>query len=75
MENEKLWSPAFLGYGGSNSIFYMTQYMTQYMMITTLPIIITSDLKGSAIEEGMAMTYFQIGTIYVDQLRDGSSMV
>ena len=71
MENEKLWSPAFLGYGGSNSIFYMTQYM----MITTLPIIITSDLKGSAIEVGMAMTYFQIGTIYVDRLRDGSSMV
>lgn len=71
MENEKLWSSAFLGYGGSNSIFYMTQYM----MITTLPIIITSDLKGSAIEEGMAMTYFQIGTIYVDRLRDGSSMV
>ena len=71
MKNEKLWSPAFLGYGGSNSIFYMTQYM----MITTLPIIITSDLKGSAIEEGMAMTYFQIGTIYVDRLRDGSSMV
>lgn len=71
MENEKLWSPAFLGYGGSNSIFYMTQYM----MITTLLIIITSDLKGSAIEEGMAMTYFQIGTIYVDRLRDGSSMV
>ena len=71
MENEKLWSPAFLGYGGSNSIFYMTQYM----MITTLSIIITSDLKGSAIEAGMAMTYFQIGTIYVDRLRDGSSMV
>ncbi len=71
MENEKLWSPAFLGYGGSNSIFYMTQYM----MLTTLPIIITSDLKGSAIEAGMAMTYFQIGTIYVDRLRDGSSMV
>lgn len=71
MENEKLWSLAFLGYGGSNSIFYMTQYM----MITTLPIIITSDLKGSAIEAGMAMTYFQIGTIYVDRLRDGSSMV
>ena len=71
MVNEKLWSPAFLGYGGSNSIFYMTQYM----MITTLPIIITSDLKGSAIEAGMAMTYFQIGTIYVDRLRDGSSMV
>ena len=71
MENEKLWSPAFLGYGGSNSIFYMTQYM----MITTLPIIITSDLKGSAIEAGMAMAYFQIGTIYVDRLRDGSSMV
>ncbi len=71
MENEKLWSPAFLGYGGSNSIFYMTQYM----MITTLLIIITSDLKGSAIEAGMAMTYFQIGTIYVDRLRDGSSMV
>lgn len=71
MENEKLWSPAFLGYGGSNSIFYMTQYM----IITTLLIIITSDLKGSAIEAGMAMTYFQIGTIYVDRLRDGSSMV
>ncbi len=71
MENEKLWSPAFLGYGESNRIFYMTQYM----MITTLPIIITSDLKGSAIEAGMAMTYFQIGTIYVDRLRDGSSMV
>lgn len=59
MTKEKLWTPEFLGFGISSSLFYMTQYV----LITTLPIVIIDSYGGSTFEAGMAMTYFQIGTI------------
>lgn len=59
MRQEKLWSPEFLGFGLSNSMFFISQYV----LVAVLPIVVTSDFKGSAIDAGMAMTYFQIGTL------------
>ena len=59
MNTDRLWSPAFINYGVSSGIFYMTQYV----LVAALPIILTSELGGSALDAGLAMTYFQIGTI------------
>ena len=59
METKRLWTPAFINYGISSGIFYMTQYV----LVAALPIVLTSDLEGSAVDAGLAMTYFQIGTI------------
>lgn len=63
METGKLWNLSFLGLGTSNSLFYMTQYM----LIATLPIVILT-WGGSAIEAGLAMTWFQVGTIVMRPL-------
>ena len=59
MNTDRLWSPAFINYGVSSGIFYMTQYV----LVAALPIILTAELGGSALDAGLAMTYFQIGTI------------
>ena len=59
MDSNRLWSPAFINYGISSGIIYMTQYV----LVAALPIVITSDLSGSDLDAGLAMTYFQIGTI------------
>ena len=59
MDSNRLWSPAFINYGISNGIIYMTQYV----LVAALPIVITSELSGSDLDAGLAMTYFQIGTI------------
>ena len=59
MSSERLWSPAFINYGVSSGIFYMTQYV----LVAALPIILTAELGGTALDAGLAMTYFQIGTI------------
>lgn len=59
MKQEKLWSFDFINYGMSSSVYYMTQYI----LVTALPIIIISELNGTAIDAGLAMTYFQVGTI------------
>lgn len=71
MSSERLWSPAFINYGVSSGIFYMTQYV----LVAALPIILTSELGGSALDAGLAMTYFQIGTIlcrpFAGRLIDG----
>ena len=37
--------------------------MTHYVLVAALPIVITSELSGSDLDVGLAMTYFQIGTI------------
>lgn len=63
METNRLWNLSFLGLGTSNSLFYMTQYM----LIATLPIVILM-WGGSAIEAGLAMTWFQVGTIIMRPL-------
>lgn len=59
MGSNRLWSPAFINYGISSGILYMTQYV----LVAALPIVITSELSGSDLDAGLAMTYFQIGTI------------
>ena len=59
MDSNRLWSPAFTNYGISSGILYMTQYV----LVAALPIVITSELSGSDLDAGLAMTYFQIGTI------------
>lgn len=49
--------------------------MTQYVLVAVLPIVITSELAGSDLDAGLAMTYFQIGTIlcriFAGRLIDG----
>lgn len=71
MNSDRLWSPAFINYGVSSGIFYMTQYV----LVAALPIILTAELGGSALDAGLAMTYFQIGTIlcrpFAGRLIDG----
>ena len=71
MDSNRLWSPAFTNYGISSGILYMTQYV----LVAALPIVITSELGGSDLEAGLAMTYFQIGTIlcriFAGRLIDG----
>lgn len=47
MDQERLWNLSFLGLGTSNALFYMTQYM----LIATLPIVILM-WGGNAIEPG-----------------------
>lgn len=71
MDLNRLWSPAFINYGISSGILYMTQYV----LVAALPIVITSELSGSDLDAGLAMTYFQIGTIvcrlFAGRLIDG----
>ena len=53
----------------------MAFYITQYVLVAALPIVITSELSGSDLDAGLAMTYFQIGTIvcrlFTGRLIDG----
>ena len=71
MDSNRLWSPAFINYGISSGILYMTQYV----LVAALPIVIASELSGSDLDAGLAMTYFQIGTIvcrlFAGRLIDG----
>ena len=71
MDSNRLWSPAFTNYGISSGILYMTQYV----LVAALPIVITSELSGSDLDADLAMTYFQIGTIlcriFAGRLIDG----
>lgn len=59
MQREKLWTPEFLGMGGSNLFLFMSQYI----MVAALPIFIMDTLGGGDMEAGMAMTAFQIGAV------------
>ena len=54
-----LWTRAFLGLSLSNFLIYVTQYA----MIAALPIIIMTAYGGGDVEAGLAMTFFQIGTV------------
>ena len=59
MQREKLWTPEFLGMGGSNLFLFMSQYI----MVASLPIFIMETLGGGDMEAGLAMTAFQIGAV------------
>lgn len=71
MNPNRLWSPAFINYGVSSGIFFMAHYV----LVAALPIILTAELGGTALDAGLAMTYFQIGTIlcrpFTGRLIDG----
>ena len=55
----RLWTPEFLSMSGSNFLLFISQYI----MIAALPIYIMDSLGGGELEAGMAMTFFQIGTV------------
>ena len=59
MHTEKLWTLEFLGMSLSNFLIYITQYA----MIAALPIVIMTEYDGGDVEAGLAMTFFQIGTV------------
>lgn len=59
MERERLWTPEFLGMGGSNLFLFMSQYI----MVAALPIFIMDSLGGGDMEAGLAMSCFQIGAV------------
>ena len=62
MNNTKgkaLWTAEFLGMSLSNFLIYITQYA----MIAALPIVIMTEYGGDDVEAGLAMTFFQIGTV------------
>lgn len=58
LHKEKLWTAPFLSIGSINFI----QFLTQYVMVTTLPLFIMDRFHGTEFEAGLAMTFFQIGT-------------
>lgn len=59
MAQAKIWTREFLGMGMTN-FFY---FMSQYILIASLPVFIMDDLGKGQWEAGMAMTCFQIGTV------------
>lgn len=58
-KGEALWTTEFLGMSLSNFLIYITQYA----MIAGLPIIIMTEYGCGDVEAGLAMTFFQIGTV------------
>ena len=56
---EKLWTREFIGISLSNTLIYIAQYA----MIAALPIVIMTEYGGGDVEAGLAMTFFQIGTV------------
>ena len=56
---EPLWTREFLGM----SLVSFLIYLTQYAMIAALPIVMMQEYGGGDVEAGLAMTFFQIGTV------------
>ena len=56
---ETLWTHEFLGM----SLVSFLIYLTQYAMIAALPIVMMQEYGGGDVEAGLAMTFFQIGTV------------
>lgn len=54
-----LWTREFLGMSLGNFLIYITQYA----MIAALPIVIMTEYGGGDVEAGLAMTFFQVGTV------------
>lgn len=57
--NTTIWTREFISLSAVNFL----QYVSQYMLITGLPIYIMTELGGGEVEAGLVMTCFQIGTI------------
>ncbi len=58
LTKDKLWTAPFLCMGGIN--FF--QFLTQYILVTTLPLLIILQLGGNEVQAGLAMTFFQAGS-------------
>ena len=56
---EALWTREFLGM----SLVSFLIYLTQYAMIAALPIVMMQEYGGGDVEAGLAITFFQIGTV------------
>ena len=56
---EALWTREFFGM----SLVSFLIYLTQYAMIAALPIVMMQEYGGGDVEAGLAMTFFQIGTV------------
>lgn len=59
MSQERLWSPEFLSMGLTNFLIFISHYS----LIASMPVIIMDYLGGSEMDTGLAMTFFQIGTV------------
>lgn len=59
MGKTNLWTREFIDMGLTN-LFY---FMSQYILIASLPIYMAEEMGGGQWEAGMAMTFFQIGTV------------
>ena len=59
MQREPLWTPEFISMGSSNLLLFMSQYI----MVAALPIVIAETFAGGDFEAGMAMTAFQVGAV------------
>ncbi len=59
MKDTRLWTLEFINMGCSNLFFFMSQYI----LVAALPIFIMDDMGGGEWEAGLAMTFFQIGTV------------
>lgn len=58
-KREALWTKEFLGMSLCNFLLYISQYA----MIAALPIVMMAEYGGGEVEAGVAMTFFQIGTV------------
>lgn len=59
MSKDRLWTPQFMTMGGGN-FFY---FLSQYLLVAAMPLYILKELHGNERDAGLAMTYFQLGTV------------
>lgn len=59
MSKDRLWTPQFMTMGGGN-FFY---FLSQYLLVAAMPLYILEELHGNERDAGLAMTYFQLGTV------------
>ncbi len=59
LHEHKLWTPQFISVGATNLLFFLQHYI----MIAAMPLFILNTLHGDDMAAGMAMTFFQVGTV------------
>lgn len=59
MNEGKLWSSEFVSMGLTNFVIFISHYS----LIASMPVIVMDHLGGSELDTGLAMTFFQIGTV------------
>ena len=59
MSKDRLWTPQFMTMGEGN-FFY---FLSQYLLVAAMPLYILEELHGNERDAGLAMTYFQLGTV------------